>query len=693
MAVASASARPSSSRRLAALAAAAVLAISVIACNDPGATAPSGSPPGGASASGSSGAGDPSTASGLDPAGGVPPEAVAGPDLGDDAYEPIDAESVVPSPWGLVPNDRLWLILAPGSTRADAARIANRMGGSVGGRIEVADLWQVLIPPQSPDGLLAAYELAGTLAGVDVVIPDVPVVALGDCATELGDPVYAGTNADPYDMVGVSDAWQTWFASGVQKHPVHVGIVDSALTADPAKQIEWEFDNVTWVGEPATTPNYAVHKDTGKVTDDGFNHADGVLGIIAGDRTDGGIAGIASPLGGNLMVSHADFQHPPTVTAYDPDAIELQGGQAYTSTLVLDVKRQIESGATIINLSVGTATNGPEHAGTAEMWRRFYAKMATEHPEVLFVAAAGNNTALVDGHNSGPGGIAAPNVITVGSVQTSESITSYSNEQDPSSPDGEVTLFAPGDEAVWGLGIDGQVQHSGGGTSSAAPMVTATAALIRSVNPKLTAAEIKQLILDTTRASFDPAADAQVLQVDAALREAIDDVRLAAGGDPLTDEEIADAGCQLDVTGRIEAMLADPAAAKWRIEAVVPGAEDPTVVTLTAAGGRPADWRQTVDDELDEAAWTVLVPKGGLTITVTRLDSGFWVKYRLGDGLDASPTPAPTAAPTPKPRPTPKPTPKPTRKPSNPGYDCSNPPTPGTIAYMNWSLHCKSISP
>ena len=61
-------------------------------------------------------------------------------------------------------------------------------------------------------------------------------------------------------------------------------------------------------------------------------------------------------------------------------------------------------------------------------------------------------------------------------------------------------------------------------------------------------------------------------------------------------------------------------------------------------------------------------------------------------GEVASPTPKVTAKPTAKP--TPKATKKPTPTPA--GFDCSGPPpgvVPGTIAYVQWSLHCNAISP
>ena len=42
------------------------------------------------------------------------------------------------------------------------------------------------------------------------------------------------------------------------------------------------------------------------------------------------------------------------------------------------------------------------------MWKKFYTKMAKDHPEVLFVFAAGNRNGALDGRNYYPGGIPPP---------------------------------------------------------------------------------------------------------------------------------------------------------------------------------------------------------------------------------------------------------------------------------------------
>ncbi len=176
-----------------------------------------------------------------------------------------------------------------------------------------------------------------------------------------------------------------------------------------------------------------------------------------------------------------------------------------------------------------------------------------------------------------------------------------------------------------------------------------------------------------------------MLQVDLAVRKAIDAVRAAEGKLPLTDEEIAGAACELEVWGEPTGESTAPPAIRWQVGARLPLITDATAVTLTiGGGGRPADWRKTITASGQEVGWSLLVPTAGADITVTRLDNGYWRQFHLRGTL-ATPTPAPTPTPTPTPRPTPKP--------ADPGYDCSNPPTPGTIAYLKWSLHCKAIAP
>ena len=349
-----------------------------------------------------------------------------------------------------------------------------------------------------------------------------------------------------------------------------------------------------------------------------------------------------------------------------------------------------------INGSWGALTVSTANAGDAAMWQRFFAKMArdpkTSH--VLFVYAAGNYEGTLDGKNYYPGGIQSPNVITVGNIQTTGKRNWSSNKVDPSVPGGEVTLGAPGDQAVWGTGADGKVLAGGGGTSSATPMVTATAALVRAIDPTLTGAEIKDLITGSA-APGEAEVGGRALRADLAVRKAIDGARAKMKLPAFTDEMIVAAkqSCSIKVNGSVLRRLDNPAGAtEWSITASLATTPGPTTLSLVVGGARPTNWRQSVDKPGVTVTWKVLAPKSGVTIIVTRLDNGFWVKYTLRDDGRPSASPTPTSKPTPAPKPTAKPRPQPTAF----NHDCDHPPAdlkPGTITWVEWMLPCGAISP
>jgi subtilisin family serine protease len=116
----------------------------------------------------------------------------------------------------------------------------------------------------------------------------------------------------------------------------------------------------------------------------------------------------------------------------------------------------------------------------------------------LVIAAAGN-----DGEN---GAVYYPaawaNVLAVGAMTQGGGLANYSQRQS------YVALIAPGYSSVNGLSA----------TSAAAPHVVGAAALVLSANPKLTATEVRQLLIDTAKpVCSEPGCGAGLIQVDAAV--------------------------------------------------------------------------------------------------------------------------------------------------------------------------------
>lgn len=109
---------------------------------------------------------------------------------------------------------------------------------------------------------------------------------------------------------------------------------------------------------------------------------------------------------------------------------------------------------------------------------------------ILFVAAAGNDGQNLDSYSSYPASYDQPNIISVAAVDHNGALASFSNWGASS-----VDIAAPGvDILSAGLGA-GWVYASG--TSMAAPHVTGILGLAKQGAPALTAAELKQQLLDT----------------------------------------------------------------------------------------------------------------------------------------------------------------------------------------------------
>ena len=111
-------------------------------------------------------------------------------------------------------------------------------------------------------------------------------------------------------------------------------------------------------------------------------------------------------------------------------------------------------------------------------------------PNMLFVFAAGNEGSNNDRFPAAPANLRRPNTITVGASRDYEGLAMFSNYGRTT-----VDVLAPG------IGISSTVPARDyvemTGTSQATPYVSNVAAQIKDINPKLTAAQIKDIIMQT----------------------------------------------------------------------------------------------------------------------------------------------------------------------------------------------------
>ncbi|AGH95645.1 S8 family serine peptidase [Pseudobdellovibrio exovorus] len=148
----------------------------------------------------------------------------------------------------------------------------------------------------------------------------------------------------------------------------------------------------------------------------------------------------------------------------------------------------IDSGAKVINCSFGYVSIKPD---LMEKLRR--ALRYAQEKDVLIVAAAGNYGRDNDKEPFYPSSFSVefPNVISVGATAEDDShfyASSYGKKH--------VDIFAPGRNIIVPADATRYVLSSG--TSEAAPIVSGVASLMRQINPRLSAAQVKKILMQTS---------------------------------------------------------------------------------------------------------------------------------------------------------------------------------------------------
>lgn len=110
--------------------------------------------------------------------------------------------------------------------------------------------------------------------------------------------------------------------------------------------------------------------------------------------------------------------------------------------------------------------------------------------DILFVAAAGNDSMDADKTPHYPSNYKLPNVISVAALDRKDQLASFSNYGAKS-----VHLAAPGREILSTWLDGGYEEHSG--TSMATPFVAGVAGLVLSVEPKLSVRELRERLFDS----------------------------------------------------------------------------------------------------------------------------------------------------------------------------------------------------
>lgn len=203
------------------------------------------------------------------------------------------------------------------------------------------------------------------------------------------------------------------------------------------------------------------------------SHGTHVAGIIAAERNNG--------IGMNGVANNVKLMSVRTVP----------NGDEYDKDVALAIRYAVDNGAKVINGSFGKSFSPKSE------WVRDAIKYAAEK-DVLIVHAAGNDSKDIDVEPNYPadninGNEISNNYISVGSLTSSygsKMVSGFSNYGKKN-----VDIYAPGSQIYSTTPEDDYMFK--GGTSMAAPAVAGVAALIRSYYPKLSAAQVKQVILES----------------------------------------------------------------------------------------------------------------------------------------------------------------------------------------------------
>lgn len=158
-------------------------------------------------------------------------------------------------------------------------------------------------------------------------------------------------------------------------------------------------------------------------------------------------------------------------------------GRAYYSDLAECIMYAVDNGAKVINLSYGGADTDVIHAAAR------YAR----NKGALLVAAAGNSGMDISGWNDWDA------FLVVGATDSRNELAYFSNYGTP------IDLVAPGLSIVTAdktTATNRSPYKSTSGTSFSAPMVSAVAAQIYSINPELSNDEVQSILIESSDKSI-----------------------------------------------------------------------------------------------------------------------------------------------------------------------------------------------
>ncbi|WP_194842541.1 S8 family serine peptidase [Endozoicomonas sp. OPT23] len=447
--------------------------------------------------------------------------------------------------------DYVLAVLSPAKdSKTEADRVAGLIDGSVIGRIALLNGWQIKVNADDLESLQAQIKTLEADTSVDFVVIDTEV---SNDAIDWSTDAQFGQQRDRNRVTEGAELYASKVSPTLADDKIlpffmTIGASESGVDFNSA-----DFDG--YLNSDASTGNitiYAPHKAS--------VHGTNVTGLIAAELGDSGNAGLLSALsdyhgGANISVT--------------------QGTSSYFSgifSLLSSAEKQLEAGASVLNWSWGihkqginqcdgnSVTDNVYPAFLFDVYKRvierFFIKLESKYPRTVVVASAGNGRTSIESNSRLPSGYDSPQMIVVSAHTSGGTLSSDSENTDDrqatsSCFDAAIsTDVKRASYSNFGRKVDlaaaGSISGYNGvkqGTSYATPLVSATIALMQSVNPNLTPAVIKSLL----RSSALPVENKVVLESGESVFTR-----------PLSDSESSansGKGARLNVEGAVQAAI------------------------------------------------------------------------------------------------------------------------------------------
>jgi subtilisin family serine protease len=294
------------------------------------------------------------------------------------------------------------------------------------------------------------------------------------------------------------DAADAWAAFDGGERDVVIALIDTGVDASHE-----DLQGVLWTNTGEIAGNGLDDDGNGYVDDvNGWDFYDDAASASITEDDDHGThcAGVMAATGDNATGVAGLINDTSRISIMSLKALGGSEGSGTTADIIEAIEYADANGANIVNLSLGGS-------------RFDYALYtAMKNSGMLFVVAAGNDGADIDDTATYPACFPLDNLIAVASVGCDGTLSSFSNYGTDN-----VDLAAPGSYILSTTTDDSYSYMSG--TSMAAPLVTAAAAMVYAADADATLLQVRQALLSSVTAldSLDGVSSGGMLNVAAAL--------------------------------------------------------------------------------------------------------------------------------------------------------------------------------